>query len=106
MSPVKAKLVTIIAAFEVDDTVRTGLHHHGIHAYSVGRADGEGTHGPQHAGLVGNANYVYTVVTTEAIAAELLKWADRALVHKHFPAIAYSSDVEAVLPGPLGHKGQ
>jgi hypothetical protein len=106
MPPVKAKLVTIIAAYEYHDAVRAALHKRGIKAFSVSRSEGEGTHGPQRDGLAGNANYVFTVVTTEAHAADLLSWVDRDLVHKHHPAIAYAMDVEAILgsaPGG-GHK--
>ena len=93
----KAKLVTIITAYEHDDSVRKALEKHGVKAFSVSRSDGEGLHGPQRSGIVGSANYVFNVVTTPALAAELLSWVDRHLIARDWPAIAYTSDVEAVL---------
>jgi hypothetical protein len=102
MPHVKAKLITIIAAYECYEVVRHALHKRGIKAFSVGRSEGEGAHGPQRDGLAGNANYVFTVVTTAAHATELLEWVERDLIHKSFPAIAYAMDVDAVLGAAHG----
>ncbi len=105
MPHVKAKLVTVIAAYECYDAVRNMLHKKGIKAFSVSRSDGEGLHGPQHDGFVGNANFVFTVVTTEAHAERILAWVDEHLVRQSFPAIAYVVDTEAVLADHAGHHG-
>ena len=104
MPHVKAKLVTIIAAYECHDAVRRALHKRGIKAFSVGRSEGEGAHGPQRDGIAGNANFVFTVVTTAAHAADLLTWVEHDLVRQNYPAIAYAADVEAVLGTPR-HEG-
>jgi hypothetical protein len=104
MAHLKAKLVTIIAAYECEDSVRRMLEQQGIKAFSVARSEGEGVHGPQRDGLIGNANFVFTVVTTEAHAAQILRWVEAELIHKSFPAIAYSAEVEAVLPAPRRHE--
>jgi hypothetical protein len=104
MPPVKAKLLTIIAAYECEDTVREMLDQRGIGGFSVARSDGRGVHGSQREGFTGNANFVFTVVTTDAIATELLAQVERELIDNNLPAIAYSSDVEAVLPPPR-HRG-
>jgi hypothetical protein len=97
MPQVKAKLVTIIVAFAHHDAVRHALRKRGLNAFSVGHAAGEGTHGQQRDGLAGADNFVFTVVTTEAHAADLLAWVEHELIHKDYPAIAYAGDVEAIL---------
>jgi hypothetical protein len=96
----KAKLVTIIAAYECEDTVRDMLDQRGIAGFSVARTEGRGVHGSQREGFAGNANFVFTVVTTDAIATELLAQVERELIDANLPAIAYAYDVEAVLPPP------
>jgi nitrogen regulatory protein PII len=98
MPSFKAKLVTIIAAYECEDTVREMLEQRGIGGFSVARTEGRGVHGSQREGFAGNANFVFNVVTTEAMATELLAQVESELIDNNFPAIAYSSDVEAVLP--------
>ena len=104
MPPTKAKLVTVIVVYECHDSVRKALRRLGLKAYSVARCEGHGAHGTQQGGLSGNANFVFSVVTTAALATKLLAWVERDLVHKDFPAIAYSADVEAVLGAPHGGK--
>jgi hypothetical protein len=104
MPPVAAKLVTIIAAFDCYDSVRNALKKRGIKGFSVGRSEGEGVHGQQTEGFSSSANYVFTVVTTPELAADLMAWVERALIRKNFPAIAYAADVVAVLGAPLGQK--
>jgi hypothetical protein len=101
MPKVKAKLVTIITAFEHEDAVRRALHKRGLRAFSVTRSEGEGTHGSQRVGLSGSGNFAFTVVTTAEHAADLLTWVEHDLIHNDYPAIAYAGDVEAVL-GPRG----
>jgi len=97
MPQVKAKLVTIIAAYECKDTVRSALRQRGIKAFSVARTEGTGAHGEQRDGFTGNANYMFNVVTTDALASAILTWVERELIDKDNPAIAYAADVEAVL---------
>jgi nitrogen regulatory protein PII len=92
--PVAAKLVTIIVAFELKESVEEELERRKLHGYSIATVEGRGRHGHQAGDFVNPRNAQFTIVTTDAAAKSILTWVEANLSED--PAIAYSVDVVAV----------
>ncbi|HVZ88246.1 MAG TPA: hypothetical protein VHG72_14840 [Polyangia bacterium] len=96
----KAKVVTIITAFEAQDLVAGAFADLGVKRYSSLRVDGLGAHGRKHSGLSGNKNLEYVILASASLAEKVLAWVDLELLPR-YPSVAYSTDATAVTAEPL-----
>jgi nitrogen regulatory protein PII len=90
----KTSLVTVIAAYELEDRIVRDLEAAGIKAYTVGRVDGRGVHGKRTAGLVDAPNFRLEVLVPSAVARKVLERVAKA--YEDQPIIAYVQEVEAI----------
>lgn len=94
METAKVRLVTVVAAFELEERLVKDLTGLRVPGYTMGRVDGRGLHGPRMAGLVDAPNMRIEMLVSPGLAARIIeritqKYADQAI-------IAYVHDVEAV----------
>ncbi|MGO9833024.1 MAG: P-II family nitrogen regulator [Polyangiaceae bacterium] len=90
----KVRLVTVIAAFELQERLVKDLRALGVKGYTLGKADGRGMHGHRMAGLADAPNMRLEMLVDRALAERVLervvsKYADQ-------PIMGYAHDVEAV----------
>jgi hypothetical protein len=88
----RARLVTIICVFHAASAVEEALLKLGASGFSVAPVRGRGEHGPLPRSFIDAKNIAFNVVTSEAVAARILDWADQELL-PHYPGIAYCTDV-------------
>lgn len=94
MAGVPAKLVTLIVVYQAQTVVQARLRALGVVGYSESSVEGHGATGDRRAGLIDAANIQFTIVTSDAIASQILDWVERDL-STHHPSIAYVTDVLA-----------
>jgi len=90
----KMKLVTIIAAYELEDRLVAELRALKTSGFTVAKVNGYGAHGPRKYGILDGANLRIETLVSQAQAGTLLRhlldrYADLELV-------AYALDVEAI----------
>ncbi len=95
MSATAYKLVTIVTVYEAASAVEEMLVKAGARGYTVVSGQGRGVHGKRRGGFLEAANQVFTAVTTEAVAAQILVEIEND-ISKTYPTIAYAVAVEAV----------
>jgi nitrogen regulatory protein PII len=95
-----AKVVVVIAPFELADHLQKDFKTHGAHGFTVTRADGAGSHGPRTYGVLDGANVRFEVITTTAVADAILHHVASAFADRG--VIAYAHAVDAV---PADHFG-
>jgi hypothetical protein len=90
----KITLVTVVAAFEIEERLVKDLQALGVKGYTAGKVDGRGFHGHRMAGLVDAPNMRLEMLVSPALAQKIL---DR-VVGKYVdqPIMAYVHDVRAV----------
>ena len=89
----KVSLITIIAAFELQDRLVKDLHRLGVKGYTVGKVQGAGVHGPRMAGLADAPNLRIEVLVSDEVARRIL---DRvSSKYNDQPIICYLHQVEA-----------
>jgi len=92
----KVSLVTLIAAFELQDRLVKDLHRLGVRGYTFGKVEGRGVHGPRMAGLADAPNLRIEVLVTGEVARGIL---DRvSSKYGEQPIIVYVHEVEALPP--------
>jgi len=96
MPAFQAKVVTIISRDEVRETILEAFKAFGVNGFSYDSIKGQGPHGQRHGGLFEGENVIFTVVTTEAIATRVLKWAEEDLLPV-FHAVVYVTDAAALI---------
>lgn len=87
-------LVTVIAAFELEDRFVEDLRRLGVKGYTLGKVDGRGVHGAVMAGLVDAPNMRLEILVPHAVASRVLeriatRYADQ-------PIMAYMHEVDAM----------
>ena len=90
----KIMLVTVIAAYELQDRLKHDLGALGVKGYSVGKVDGLGVHGPRTVGLADAPNQRIEMLVHAPLAQKILHQ-----VTSHYQGqaiIAYMHPVEAV----------
>jgi len=90
----KLKLITIIAASEMSDSIEKHLRDLGATGHTLVSAEGRGFHGERRTGIFTMGNVRIETLVSPAVAHKLLEllgrhYADRALT-------AFSQDVEAI----------
>jgi nitrogen regulatory protein P-II 2 len=91
---VKVTLVTIVAAFELEERLIKDLRALGAKGYTIGKVDGRGVHGRRMAGLADAPNLRIEVLTSRSLAEKI---GDRiASKYKNQPIIAFTHEVEAM----------
>jgi hypothetical protein len=89
----KVKLVTIIAPYSLGDHIAGDLRTMGVGGFTTMKADGWGSHGPRHFGLVDGANVRFETLVSAELAQQILErvvgaFSDDAVV-------VFTQDVEA-----------
>ena len=91
MPIVPAKVVTIIVGFEAQDIIEEKLKSVGVGGWSFAEIKGRGQRGNRLGGFVEGPNIAVTVITSEAIATDLLNWVTDEL-NPINPSVAYAVD--------------
>lgn len=87
------KLVTIIAPYSLGDHVASDLQALGVGGFTKTNADGWGSHGTRHFGLVDGANVRFETLVSAELAREIL---ERVLGEcAHDAVVAFMQDVDA-----------
>jgi nitrogen regulatory protein P-II 2 len=94
MKTVRVVLVTVIAAFELEDRLIEDLRRVGVKGYTLGKVDGRGVHGAVMAGLVDAPNMRLEMLVSHAVATRVLERIARSYVDQ--PIMAYSHEVDAM----------
>jgi sugar/nucleoside kinase (ribokinase family) len=94
MKKAHVRLVTIVAASEVESRMKRELTSLGVTRYTVSRVDGAGQHGTSERGLFEDGNVRFDLLVNHAVADALLDRA--AILGESLPLIAFAHDVEAV----------
>jgi hypothetical protein len=89
----KVKLVTIIAPYSLGDHIAGDLKTMGVGGFTTMKADGWGSHGPRHFGLVDGANVRFETLVSAELAREILERVLRECAHD--AVVAFMQDVEA-----------
>jgi nitrogen regulatory protein PII len=90
----KVTLVTVIAAFELEQRLLHDLKVLGLDAYTVGKVDGRGLHGLRTAGLVDAPSLRLEILVQASLAESILDLLANS--YADAPLIAYVHDVAAV----------
>lgn len=90
----KVSLVTVIAAFELEERLVRDLRALGVKGYTTGSVDGRGVHGPRMAGLVDAPNLRIEMLVSPALAQRILERIAGKYVDQ--PIMAYMHPVEAM----------
>jgi hypothetical protein len=98
MAAVPTKVVVIVTVPSCRQRVGDTLDALGVRGFSVSRVEGRGVHGDRISGFFDEENLSFTVVTSAAIAPQILHWVEGTLAREE-PSIAYSFDAMAVPPG-------
>lgn len=98
MDIAKVTLVTLIAAFELEDRLVADLRSLGVNAYTVGRVGGRGEHGTRIPGLADAPNLRIEMLVHRDLSRNILRAVATSYVDQ--PVIAYVQEVEAV---PAAH---
>lgn len=90
----KAKLVVVVAPFELSEHLAKDFKKLGVHGATTSRANGYGAHGPRQYGPLDGANIRFEIVCSAALSTSILahiatEFEDRAVT-------AFSLDCEAV----------
>ena len=93
-------LVTVIAAFELEDRLVEDLRRLGVKGYTVGSVEERGVHGAAMAGLVDAPNLRIEMLVPHAVAARVLERIAARYVEQ--PIMAYTHEVDAM---PAEHFG-
>jgi nitrogen regulatory protein P-II 2 len=94
----KVRLVTLIAAFELEERLVKDLRALGVKGYMVGKVNGRGVHGTRMAGLSDAPDLRLEMLVAPALAEKILERVARRYVDQ--PIMGYVHDVQAV-PGDL-----
>jgi nitrogen regulatory protein P-II 2 len=87
-------LVTVIAAFELEDRLVEDLRRLGVKGYTIGKVDGRGVHGAVMAGLVDAPNLRLEMLVAHPVAARVLERIASRYVDQ--PIMAYTHEVDAM----------
>ena len=87
-------LVTVIAAYELEDRFVEDLRRLGVKGYTLGRVEGRGVHGHVMAGLVDAPNMRLEMLVAHPVAARVLERIARS--YKDQPIMAYTHEVDAM----------
>lgn len=90
----KVSLVTVIAAFELEERLVRDLRGLGVKGYTIGNVDGRGLHGPRMAGLVDAPNMRIEMLVVPVLAQRVLERIAAKYVDQ--PIMAYVHVVEAM----------
>jgi nitrogen regulatory protein P-II 2 len=90
----RVTLVTIIAAFELEDRLVQDLRRLGVRGYTLGKVDGRGLHGSRMAGLVDAPNLRLEALVDAQMAARILERIATRYVDQ--PLMAYTHEVQAM----------
>jgi hypothetical protein len=94
----RAKLVTIVAAEEMQDRLEGELARLGVRAYTLFRTDGHGTHGRRRRGAFEVGNIRVEAVVPPPVAEAVLDYVAGEAASSAL--IAFAHDVDAV---PAAH---
>jgi nitrogen regulatory protein PII len=90
----QVKLVTIVAAFDLEPRVLHDLHKLGATGYTVTKANGRGRHGLRTYGIIEPANARIETLASAEVAAKILQ--HLATAYEGDTLVAFVMDVEAV----------
>ena len=94
MKTARVALVTVIAAFELEDRLVEDLKRLGVKGYTLGKVDGRGVHGAVMSGLVDAPNLRLEMLVSHAVAARVLERIAGRYVDQ--PIMAYTHEVDAM----------
>ena len=97
MTPIRLKLVTIIAEHVLREHLTSDLKRLGARGYSLGEVEGEGTRGVHAQDWQGKNIRIETLVSTE-VAERILAHLATAYFHD-YAIVAYAHEVEVVRSG-------
>src|SRR5208283_6245425 len=97
----KVTLVTVFAAFELEERLAKELKALGVRNYSVGKVDGRGVHGVRSAGLVDASSMRLELLVTRELAHKILEHLVSGYAEQ--PVTAYVHEVEAVPAERFAH---
>ncbi|HTA93797.1 MAG TPA: hypothetical protein VK745_29675 [Polyangiaceae bacterium] len=89
----KVKLVTIVAPYRHGDHIAADLRTIGVGGFTTMSADGWGSHGTRHLGLVDGANARFETLVSAERANEILERVVGAFAHD--AVVAFTQDVDA-----------
>jgi hypothetical protein len=89
----KVKLVTIIAPYSLGDHIAGDLRTMGVGGFTTTNADGWGSHGRRHFGLVDGANVRFETLVSAELATEILERVVGAFAHD--AVVGFMHDVDA-----------
>jgi nitrogen regulatory protein PII len=90
----KVTLVTVITGFELEERLMKELQGLGVGAFTVGKVDGRGTHGPRTASFFDASNLRFEMLVAAVLAQKILTHIEKKFVDQ--PIIAYAHEVDAV----------
>ena len=90
----KVTLVTVVAAFEIEERLVRDLRALGVRGYTLGKVEGRGLHGHRMAGLADASNMRLEMLVTPALAQRILERIESKYAEQ--PIIAYVQDVQAI----------
>jgi nitrogen regulatory protein P-II 2 len=90
----RVTLVTIVAAFELEDRMVEDLRRLGVKGYTLGKVDGRGLHGTRMAGLVDAPNLRLEALVDPSTASRILERIATRYVDQ--PILAYIHEVSAM----------
>jgi nitrogen regulatory protein P-II 2 len=90
----KVNLVTVIAAFELEERLLRDLRGLGVKGYTIGSVDGRGVHGPRMAALVDAPNMRIEMLVGTALTQRILERI--ASKYTDQPIMAYVHAVDAM----------
>lgn len=94
--PAKVKVVTILAARELLDSIEQALIAKGASGYTVAHVDGRGRHGSRFHGWLSMGNVRVEALLASDRAASLLQQLSRE--YRGRELVAFAQDVEAIPP--------
>ncbi|SRR5579883_3012480 len=90
----RVTLVTVIAAFELEERLVGDLTGLGVKGYMTGKVQGRGMHGPRMAGLVDATDMRIEMLVAPAVARRVLERIANKYANQ--PIMAFVHDVEAM----------